>query len=70
MLIISFFFLFSGIALGAEPVKIGVVYPLTGPIAAAGSYQRAGVEIARDKINAEGGIIGRPIPAFCRRWRQ
>jgi len=61
VLIVSLIFLFSGIALGAEPVKLGVVYPLTGPIAAAGSYQKAGVEIGRDKINAEGGILGRPV---------
>jgi branched-chain amino acid transport system substrate-binding protein len=62
--ILSFIFLFSGAALGAEPVKIGVVYPLTGPAAAAGSYQKAGVEIGRDKINTEGGIIGRPVTLF------
>ena len=62
--ILSFIFLFSGAALAAEPVKIGVVYPLTGPAAAAGSYQKAGVEIGRDKINAEGGIAGRPVTLF------
>ncbi|OGP61497.1 MAG: hypothetical protein A2169_04175 [Deltaproteobacteria bacterium RBG_13_47_9] len=53
--------LFTGLAFGADPVKIEVIYPLTGPIAAAGSYQKAGVEIARDKINAEGGILGNPV---------
>ena len=64
VVIVSLIFLFSGIALGADPVKIGVVYPLTGPIAAAGSYQKAGVEMARDKINAEGGILGKPFTLF------
>jgi len=64
VLLISLVFLLSGITLGADPVKIGVVYPLTGPIAAAGSYQRAGVEIARDKINSEGGILGKPFTLF------
>ena len=64
VLLVSFAFLFSGITLGAEPVKVGVVYPLTGPIAAAGSYQKAGVEIARDKINSEGGILGKPFTLF------
>jgi len=63
-LLISLVFLLSGITLGADPVKIGVVYPLTGPIAAAGSYQKAGVEMARDKINAEGGILGKPFTLF------
>jgi len=56
--------LFTGLAFGADPVKVGVVYPLTGPIAAAGSYQKAGVEIARDRINAEGGILGKPVRVF------
>ncbi len=53
-----------GIASAAEPVKIGVIYPLTGPAAAAGSYQKAGVEIARDKFNAEGGVMGRQVQLF------
>ena len=64
VLLISLVFLLSGITLGADPVKIGVIYPLTGPIAAAGSYQKAGVEMARDKINAEGGILGKPFTLF------
>ncbi len=64
VLLISLVFLLSGVTLGADPVKIGVVYPLTGPIAAAGSYQKAGVEMARDKINAEGGILGKPFTLF------
>jgi branched-chain amino acid transport system substrate-binding protein len=63
-LLISLVFLLSGLCLAAGPVKIGVVYPLTGPIAAAGSYQKAGVEIARDKINSEGGILGKPFTLF------
>src|SRR5512147_2962471 len=53
-----------GITSAAEPIKVGVIYPLTGPAAAAGSYQKAGVEIARDKFNAEGGVIGRQIQLF------
>jgi branched-chain amino acid transport system substrate-binding protein len=60
----SVLLLIPGLALGADPIKIGVVYPLTGVAAAAGSYQRAGVEIARDKMNSEGGVIGRQIQLF------
>ena len=51
----------AGTAPAVEPIKIGVIYPLTGPNAAAGTYMRAGVEMARDKLNAEGGIIGRQV---------
>ena len=54
----------AGSVSAAEPIKIGVIYPLTGPAAAAGSYQKAGVEIARDKFNAEGGVIGRQVQLF------
>ena len=64
ILALSLMVLIPGFALGADPIKIGVIYPLTGVAAAAGSYQRAGVEIARDKMNAEGGVIGRQIQLF------
>ncbi len=46
-----------------EPIKIGVVQPLTGPVADSGSYVVSGVEIAVDRINANGGVCGRPIEA-------
>jgi len=64
LFLIFVIFLSAGLAIGAEPVKVGVVYPLTGPIAAAGSYQKAGAEIGADKINSEGGIAGRPVKLF------
>src|SRR5713101_2395705 len=43
------------------PVKIGVIQPLSGPVAASGNYVRMGAEIARDWINAKGGISGRKV---------
>jgi branched-chain amino acid transport system substrate-binding protein len=43
------------------PIKIGVIQPLSGSVAASGSYVRMGAEIARDWINARGGINGRKI---------
>ena len=45
----------------AEPIKIGVIEPLTGPVAAAGIAVKSGAVIAKDEINAAGGINGRPI---------
>lgn len=51
-----------GYAFGAEKaVKIGIVWPITGPISASGSYMVGGAKIAKAKINAGGGILGRPI---------
>ncbi len=47
---------------GAQaPVKIGVIEPLSGPVAASGNYVRMGAEIARDWITAKGGIGGRKV---------
>jgi branched-chain amino acid transport system substrate-binding protein len=44
-----------------EPIKIGIIEPLTGAIAEAGTAVKDGAEIARDKINTAGGINGRQI---------
>jgi branched-chain amino acid transport system substrate-binding protein len=43
------------------PIKIGVIEPLSGSVAASGNYVRMGAEIARDWINAKGGVSGRKI---------
>jgi branched-chain amino acid transport system substrate-binding protein len=45
----------------AETIKIGVIQPLSGPVAASGNYVRMGAEIARDWINGRGGVLGRQI---------
>ncbi len=44
-----------------ESVRIGVIQPLSGPVAASGNYVRMGAEIARDWINARGGVNGRKL---------
>jgi branched-chain amino acid transport system substrate-binding protein len=51
----------SGSAQSPGSVKIGVIQPLSGPVAASGNYVRMGAEIARDWINARGGVEGRKI---------
>src|SRR6058998_2034275 len=43
------------------PIKIGVIEPLSGPVAASGNFVRMGAEIARDWINAKGGVSGRKV---------
>src|SRR5499433_1213342 len=43
------------------PIKVGVIQPLSGPVAASGNYIRMGAEIARDWINAKGGVLGRQV---------
>lgn len=50
----------SAFAQGSAPdFKIGVVLPLTGPVAANGKYELTGAYVAQDMVNASGGIGGR-----------
>src|SRR5256885_1185015 len=51
----------GGGAQSSAPIKIGVIEPLSGPVAASGNYVRMGAEIARDWVNARGGVNGRKI---------
>ncbi|HLY00735.1 MAG TPA: ABC transporter substrate-binding protein [Roseiarcus sp.] len=48
-------------ARAADTVKIGIDNPLTGTYAAPGKNEQVGAEMARDEINAKGGILGRPV---------
>src|SRR3712207_1606685 len=45
---------------GAQ-VRIGVAGPLTGPSAGYGDQLKSGAELAREKFNAAGGILGQRI---------
>lgn len=48
------------VARAADPIKIGVVSPLTGPAAESGGFMRTGIQIALDEIN-EKGVLGRKV---------
>ncbi len=45
-------------AYAAEPVRIGMVLPLTGPTAGYGKDGKMGADLAQEEINAAGGILG------------
>ena len=45
----------------ADPIKIGVVTPLSGTYAGIGQQVRWGLDLAVKEVNAAGGIMGRPI---------
>jgi branched-chain amino acid transport system substrate-binding protein len=45
----------------AKPYKLGTVQPLTGLAAYGGKTSLVGVQMAVDRINKEGGILGRPV---------
>jgi branched-chain amino acid transport system substrate-binding protein len=48
-------------ARGETPIKIGMVDPLTGVYAAVAQNEVIGARLAVDRINASGGVLGRPI---------
>lgn len=48
-------------ALGAEPIKIGAILHLTGPLSPYGLEQKRTLELFVKQRNARGGIIGRTL---------
>ena len=44
-----------------EPIKIGVIQPLTGPIARDGLATAKGAELAAKDLNDNGGVLGREV---------
>ena len=60
--------LFAAVLLGgvaaaqaAEPIKIGFSMELTGPFAVVGKTGLLAFKIWEDEVNAEGGLLGRPV---------
>lgn len=51
----------SALAQDGEPIKVGVVTPLTGTYAGIGEQVRWGLELSAKEINENGGIMGRPL---------
>lgn len=52
---------FSLSAQAAEPIKIGLVAALSGQSAKSGEALTRGLNIAIDEVNAQGGVLGRPL---------
>jgi len=48
-------------ALGADPIKVGSLLDLGGPIGVSGEPMYAATELAVAEINAAGGLLGRPL---------
>jgi branched-chain amino acid transport system substrate-binding protein len=57
-------FFFTAQLHAKEPIKIGVIQPLTGSVAYDGQSWVHGAQIAEREINAVGGVLGRPIKLF------
>ena len=52
------------IAQAAEPVRIGITTILSGPMADRGQSEQYGAQLALNRINEAGGVLGRPIEAY------
>ncbi|MCX8021837.1 MAG: ABC transporter substrate-binding protein [Syntrophorhabdaceae bacterium] len=48
-------------AYGADTIKIGLLAPLTGPAAADGLSVQNSVKLAVEKVNSEGGLLGKKV---------
>jgi branched-chain amino acid transport system substrate-binding protein len=48
-------------AQAADPIKIGMVAPLTGAAAESGRFGIQGAKLAVEEINKAGGVLGRPL---------
>jgi ABC-type branched-subunit amino acid transport system substrate-binding protein len=61
--------LFAGLlaasaAQAAEPVRIGITTILSGPNADRGQSEQYGAQLALNRINQSGGVLGRQVEAF------
>lgn len=54
------------LALGQQALKVGVVVPMTGPMALEAQEMLAATQIAVDDVNAEGGVMGRKVELVIR----
>jgi branched-chain amino acid transport system substrate-binding protein len=50
----------------AQPIRIGLIFPLTGGSADMGNSARVGAQVAVDEINQVGGYLGRPLELVTR----
>src|SRR4029077_3380879 len=51
----------AGGAAAEEPIKIGLGMSLTGPLAANGKMSLVAMQVWEADINAQGGLLGRPV---------
>jgi len=51
-------------AQAAEPIKIGITTILSGPTADRGQSKQYGAQLALDRVNEAGGVLGRPLEAY------
>jgi branched-chain amino acid transport system substrate-binding protein len=63
-LVIAVFCLATSAANSAEPIKIGFIFVMSGPLGLPGSIGSQGANLAIEEINASGGVLGRKVEAI------
>lgn len=62
LLAVALWFIFGGVPLvSAQPIKVGIVLPLTGDQAKFGEIEKNSFDMALEEINAAGGIKGNKL---------
>lgn len=56
----------TSVATGDATIKVGAVFPLTGPQASLAMQEYAGVTIAAEFVNADGGVRGKRIQVIAK----
>lgn len=51
----------GGVPAAAQEIRIGILNPLSGPLAPLGQDSTMGAEVARDLVNERGGVSGRKV---------
>ena len=56
----------ASLAVGAEPIRLGAIFAVTGPAANLGLPESRTLQMLVDDTNAAGGILGRPVELTIR----
>lgn len=57
---------FSSAAMAQAPIKVGVIFPLSGGAGPQGQHVTQAIKAMTEIINADGGVLGRPIELIIR----
>lgn len=57
-------FITATVAQAAEPIRVGLTSVLSGPTYDRGQSEQYGAQLAVNKINASGGVLGRPLELY------
>jgi branched-chain amino acid transport system substrate-binding protein len=52
------------VAYAGEPIKVGIIDPLSSPYKTSSIHDVHGATVAVDRFNKEGGVLGRPVTIF------